>query len=68
MRVHNLYTSQNIITVPKPRRLRWVGYVVLIVEMINLYKILIGIPEGKISSRRHDRRLEDNIRMDLRDI
>jgi hypothetical protein len=36
--LHNLYTSQNIIRVIKPRRVRWVEHVVHIGEMSNAYK------------------------------
>jgi hypothetical protein len=32
------------------------------------YNILVGKPKGKRSLGRHRRRLEDNIRMDLREI
>jgi hypothetical protein len=35
-------------------------------EMRNAYKILVGKPGGKKSLRRHRRRKEDNIKMDLR--
>jgi len=33
--------------VNKSRRLRWAGHVVNMEEMRNIYKILIGKPEGK---------------------
>jgi hypothetical protein len=33
----------------------------------NAYMILAGKPEGKRPLRRHRRRLEDNIKMDLRE-
>jgi hypothetical protein len=37
-------------------------------EMRNAYKIFIGKHEGKKPRRRHRRRWEYNIRMDLREI
>jgi hypothetical protein len=37
-------------------------------SMINAYKSLVGKPEGKRPLGRPVRRLEDNIRMDLREI
>jgi hypothetical protein len=43
--LHNLYTSQYIITVIKWRRIRWVGHVVHTGEMRNAYKILVRKPE-----------------------
>jgi len=36
-------------------------------EIRNLYKILLGKPEGKRPLRRHMSRWEDNIRMDLKE-
>jgi hypothetical protein len=36
--------------------------------MRNAFKVLVGKPEGKGPFRRNRRRLEDNIRMDLREI
>jgi hypothetical protein len=37
-------------------------------EMRNVYKVLVEKPAGKSLVRRHGRRWEDNIRMDLREI
>jgi hypothetical protein len=37
-------------------------------EERNVYRVLIGKPEGKIPPGRPRRRWEDGIRMDLRDI
>jgi hypothetical protein len=37
-------------------------------EERNSYRILVGKPEGKRPLRRHRRRCEDNIKMDLREI
>jgi hypothetical protein len=34
----------------------------------NVYKILVGIPEGKRRLGRHRHKWEDNIKMDLRKI
>jgi hypothetical protein len=34
----------------------------------GIYRVLIGMPEGKRPLGRHRRRWEDNIKMDLRDI
>jgi hypothetical protein len=36
-------------------------------EMRNVYKILLGKPEGKRPFGGHRRRLEDNIRMHIRE-
>jgi hypothetical protein len=37
-------------------------------EKMNSYRILVGEPEGKRPLERQRRRLEDNIKMDLREI
>jgi hypothetical protein len=47
--------------------MRWARYIACIVETKNLYKILVGIHEGELPLRRHRRRWEDNIKMDLKE-
>jgi hypothetical protein len=66
--LHYLYSSPNIITMMKSRRMRWAGHVTRMGEKRNAYKILIGKPEGKRSLGRQRRRWVDNIKMDLREI
>jgi hypothetical protein len=63
--LHNLCASPNIITVIKSRT-GWVGHAVRMGEMRNVYTILVGEPEGK--RQLGERRWEDNIRMDLREL
>jgi hypothetical protein len=50
--LHNLYTSANIITVIKVRRMRWAGHVTCMGELRNAYSMLVGKPEGKGPLRR----------------
>jgi hypothetical protein len=64
---HNLYSSPDIIRQVKSRRMRWAGHVARMGEESKVYKVLVGKPEGKIPLGRPRRRLEDGIRMDLRD-
>jgi hypothetical protein len=45
--------------------MRWVRQVAHIGEEREVYKVLVGKPEGKRPLRRQMRRLEDGIRMDL---
>jgi hypothetical protein len=52
----------------KSRRMRWALHVVRMREKRNAYRISVGKPEGKRSLGRPGRRLEDNIKMDLREI
>jgi hypothetical protein len=48
--------------------MRWVGYVARMGKKRNVYRILMGKPEGKISLRIPRRRWVDNIKMDLSEI
>jgi hypothetical protein len=65
---HNLYSSPNIIRMIKSRRMRWAGHVALMEEKRNLYRILVGKPEGKRPLGRPRRRWVDNIKTDIREI
>jgi hypothetical protein len=65
---HTLFSSPNIIRRIKSRRMRWAGHVARIGEDTNMYKVLVGKPEGKRPLGRPRRRWEDGIRMDLREI
>jgi hypothetical protein len=66
--LHNLYSSQNIITQTKSRRMRWEGHVACMREERKVYKVLVGKPRGKRPLRRPRSKWEDGIRMDLREI
>jgi hypothetical protein len=57
----------NIIRQIKSRRMRWAGHVARTGER-NVYKVLMGKPEGKRPLGRPRRRWEDGIKMDLREI
>jgi hypothetical protein len=45
--LHNLYSSPDIIRQIKSRRLRWAGHVARMGEGRNVYRVLVGKPEGK---------------------
>jgi hypothetical protein len=45
--LHILYSSPNIIRQIKSRRMRWAGYVARMGEERNVYRVLMGNPEGK---------------------
>ena len=60
-----LYSSPNIVRVIKSRRMRWAGHVARMGEGIEVYRVLVGKPEGKRPLGRPRHRWEDNIRMDL---
>jgi hypothetical protein len=63
-----LYSSSNIIRHIKSREMRWAGHVARMGEERQVYRILVGKPEGKRPLRRPRGRWEDEIRMDLREI
>jgi hypothetical protein len=63
--LHNLYSSPDIIRQFKSRRMRWAGHVARMGEGRNVYRVLVGKPEGKRPLERPRRRWEDGIRMDL---
>jgi hypothetical protein len=64
--LHNLYSSPNIIRLIKSRKMRWAGHMVHMGE--EMYKVLVGKPEGKTPLGRPRRRRKDGIRMDLGEI
>ncbi|KAJ4445879.1 hypothetical protein ANN_12564 [Periplaneta americana] len=66
--LHVLYSSPDIITNIKSRRLRWAGHVARMGESRNAHRVLVGRPEGKRPLGRPRRRWEDNIKMDLREV
>jgi hypothetical protein len=45
--IHNLYSSPDIISMIKSRRMRWAGHVARMGKMRNAFKILVGKPEWK---------------------
>jgi len=72
-RLHNkelndLYSSPNIVQVIKSRRMRWAGHVARIGEEREVYRVLVGKPEGKRPLGRPRLRWVDNIRMDLQEV
>ena len=67
--LYALYSSPNIIIRNlKSRRLRWAGHVAHMEQSRNAYRVLVGKPEGKRPLGKLRRRLEDNIKMDLREV
>jgi hypothetical protein len=43
-KLHNLYSSPNVIRMIKSRRMRWTGHLAGMVETRNAYRILVGKP------------------------
>jgi hypothetical protein len=46
-KLHNLYTSPNVVMVIKARRMRWTGHVARTGKTRCAHEILAGKPEGK---------------------
>jgi hypothetical protein len=68
MELNDLYSSPNIISVIKSRRMRWAGQVASVGEGRVAYRILVGRPKGRRLLGRLRRRWEDNIKMDLQEV
>jgi hypothetical protein len=66
--LHNLYSSPSKIRIIKWRRMRWAGHVARMGEKMNVYRLLVGKPEGKGPLGRPRRRWIENIKMDLLEI
>jgi hypothetical protein len=62
--LRDLYSSPSIIRIIKSRRMRWAGHVARMGEKRNVYRLLVGNPEGKGPLGRPRRRWVDNIAMD----
>jgi hypothetical protein len=66
--LHNLYSSPSKIRIIKSRRMRCTGHVARMGEKRNVYRLLVGKPEGKKPLGRPRGRWIDNIKMDLLEI
>jgi hypothetical protein len=54
--LHHLYSSPNILSHIKARRISWAGHVASMGEGTDVYKVLVGKPEGKRPLGRQRRR------------
>jgi hypothetical protein len=63
--LHDLYLSPDIIRQIKSRRMRWAGHMARMGEGRNVYRVLVGKPEGKRPLGRLGPRWEDRVKMDL---
>jgi hypothetical protein len=62
--LHNLYSSPSINRIIKSRRMRWAGHVARMGEKRNVYRLLVGKPEGRRPLGRPRRRWRDNNKID----
>ena len=63
-----MYSSPNVIINLKSTRLRWAGHLARMEQSRNVYKVLVGKPEGKRHLGKSRLRWEDNIKIDLREV
>jgi hypothetical protein len=52
----------------KAKRMRWAEHLTCMGEKRNTSRCLVGKPEGKTQLGKYRRRLEDNIKIDFREI
>jgi hypothetical protein len=45
--LHNLYSSPNIIRMNEPRKMRCAGHIAWMDEKRNIYRLMVGMSEGK---------------------
>jgi hypothetical protein len=45
--LHDSYSSPSIIRIITSRRMRWAGHMARMSEKRNVYRLLVGRPEGK---------------------
>jgi hypothetical protein len=63
--LHELYSSPNVITAMKSRRITWAEHVGRMGEMRNAYTLLIETPESKRQFWRHWRSCENNTKKEF---
>jgi hypothetical protein len=63
-----LYSSPTIVRVIKSRRTRWTEHVARMGEGRDMYRVLVGKPEGKRPMGRPTHRWEDNVNVDLLEV
>jgi hypothetical protein len=66
--LHDLYSSPTNVRVVNSRRMRWAGHVARMGEERDVYRVLVGKPEGKRPLGRPRRRWEDNIKAHLQEV
>ena len=66
--LNDLYPSPNIVRVIKSSTMRWAGHVARMGEDREVYRVLVGKPEGRRPLGRLKRRWVDNIRTNLQEM
>ena len=63
-----LYCSLSTVRVINSRRMRWAGHVAHVGERRDIYRVLVGKPEGKRPLGRPRHRWEHNIKLNLQEV
>jgi hypothetical protein len=63
-----MYFSRNIVRVNKSRRMRWEEHEACMGERRDIYKVLVGKPEGKRPLGKLRRRWDSNIKIDVQEV
>jgi hypothetical protein len=66
--LHNFYSSPSIIRIIKSGRMTWAGHVARMGEKRNVYRLLVGKPDGKRPVGIPKHRWIDNIKIDVLEI
>jgi hypothetical protein len=66
--LNDLHPSPSIFRVIKLKRMTWAGHVASMGESTGVYRVLVEKPGGKRPPGRPRRRVEDNIKMNLRKV
>jgi len=64
--LNGLYSSPSIVRMIKSRRMRWTGHVARMGVRREVYRVLVGKPEGKRPLGKPSRKWEVNIKMVFR--
>jgi hypothetical protein len=66
--LNGLHSSPNIVRVIKTRRMRWAGHGARMGEGRDVYRVLVGEPEGRRPLGRPRHRWENNIEMNIQEV
>ena len=67
-KLHDLYSSLNILRLIKSRRMSWTVHVESMDERRGAYRVFVGKPQGTRPLGRPRRRWEDNIDMNIQEV
>jgi hypothetical protein len=67
-KLNEMYSSPNIVRVSNSRRVRWAENVTLVGESRDVYRVLVGKPDGKRPLGKPRFRGISNIKMYLREV